>query len=214
VVRALAYLPHLLSGAATVLIWGWLLNPRFGWINQALRAVYAALDPLVRVLSARGTTGWGMPDWLYSPTWCMPALVLVHVWSFGATMLIFLAALRRVDPSLHEAARLDGATKWHRLVNVTLPQIAPVIMFNAVVLTVLSLQAFTEPFLLTQRGQRDGLLLFVPYLYETAFGMTPRLGYASAVSVIFVGVTLLAVLPMVFAARRWSRFSIRGSHAP
>ncbi|MCH7592004.1 MAG: sugar ABC transporter permease, partial [Planctomycetes bacterium] len=68
--RALVYVPHLLGGVATVMIWSWLLNPRFGPVNAVLRESYTLLDPLVRLWNPTGTSDWAVPGWFYSSTWC------------------------------------------------------------------------------------------------------------------------------------------------
>ena len=202
-IRACIYLPHLLGGVATIVIWSWLLNPQFGWINQALSWLYAALDPLVRLFHARGTIDWPLPDWLYSKAWCKPAVVIMHVWTMGGSMLIFLAALRRVPPTLHDAAMIDGAGVWHRFKHVTWPQITPALMFNLIVSLIFTMQSFNESYLLQNRRQGDGLLFYVRYLYEVAFESPQRFGYASALAWILLVVLVLLVAPIVWTSRRW-----------
>ncbi|GAF98289.1 unnamed protein product, partial [marine sediment metagenome] len=151
VFRTLYYLPHVLAGVATVMVWSWLFNPRFGWVNAAIRAVYGALDPILVALGLEGTAAWPVPDWLYSPAACKPALVIMHVWTAGGAMLIFLAALQSVPASLYEAAAIDGAGRWKRFSRVTLPQITPAVYLNLILGMVYSLQAFSQPYLLQNR---------------------------------------------------------------
>ncbi len=201
--RTLVYLPHVLGGAATIVIWSWMLNPQFGCVNQIIRALYAALDPLIRLFSASGTANWFVPDWLYSPSWCKPALILMHAWTMGGSMLVFLAALRRMDARLHDAAALDGASAWRRFRHVTWPQITPAVLFNLIVSTVFAMQAFTEPYMLQNRRQEEGLLFFVPYLYETAFEGSHQLGYASAMAWIFLVLLCIITAPLILSSRRW-----------
>lgn len=201
--RTLVYLPSVLGGAATIVIWSWMLNPQFGCVNEILRALYVALDPLIRLFSESGTANWSVPDWLYSPTWCKPALILMHAWTMGGSMLIFLAALRRMDMRLHDAAALDGAGAWRRFRHVTWPQITPAVLFNLIVSTVFAMQAFTEPYMLQNRRQEEGLLFFVPYLYETAFEGSHQLGYASAMAWIFLIVLCIITAPLILSSRRW-----------
>ena len=66
VFRTLYYLPHVLAGVATVMVWSWLFNPRFGGVNAAIRGVYRLLDPVLTALGLEGTGAWSVPDWLYS----------------------------------------------------------------------------------------------------------------------------------------------------
>ena len=202
-IRACVYLPHILGGVATIVIWSWLFNPQFGWINQVIRLLYEALDPVVRLFREDGTGDWSMPGWLYSPMWCKPAVIIMCIWTMGGSMLIFLAALRRVPRMLHEAAALDGAGHWHRFRNVTLPHITPVVLFNLIVSLIFSMQAFNESYMLQNRAQNDGLLFYVLYLYRCAFEPPYRVGYASALAWIFFGLIGLLVLLAVRSARSW-----------
>jgi multiple sugar transport system permease protein len=206
VVRAIVYLPHVLGGVATIVIWSWLFNPRFGWLNQAIGLVYAGLDPLVRLVSESGTASWPLPRWLHSPTGCKPAVILMHAWTMGGSMLIFLAALRHVPTVLYDAANLDGAGAWHRFRFVTLPQITPAILLNATVGLIFAMQSFNEPYLLQNREQNDGLLFYVVNLYQAAFEPPYRLGHACALAWILCLVLCVLTLPLVLSSRRWAHY--------
>jgi len=203
VVRTIVYLPHVLGGVAAVMIWSWLFNPRFGWINQCLRLVYDGLDPLVMWMTGNGTGDWPVPAWLHSPLWCKPAVIIMSIWTMGPAMLVFLAAIRRVPPDLHQAARLDGAGAWARFRSITLPQITPAILFNLVFSCIFSMQAFNESYLLQNSSQRDGLLFYVRYIYETAFESPYRIGYGSALAWILFAILLVVILPLVWTSRKW-----------
>jgi len=208
VVRACMYLPHVLGGVATIVIWSWMFNPRFGWINQAIRGVYLAIDPVVALLSEGGTTGWTVPDWLYSPAGCKPAVIVMHVWMMGGAMLIFLAALRRVPGELYEAARIDGAGPWHRFRHVTWPQITPVVLFNLVFGLIFAMQCFSEAYMLQNRQQEDGLLFYMLHLYQVAFEPPYRFGYASALAWILFGVLAILIVPVLWTSRRWVYYAV------
>ncbi len=201
--RTLFYLPHVLGGVATILIWSWLFNPRFGPINAVLRFTFACLDPAVRLFNSDGTSSWQAPAWFYSPQWCKPALVVMQVWLFGGAMLIFLAALQHVPSQLRDAAAVDGAGRWHRFRHVTLPYLSPAILFNLVIGLVASMQAFNQAYLLFNRAQDDGLLFYVLYLYRCAFEPPYRMGYASALGWIFFALVFVLVLAAVRTARGW-----------
>ncbi len=203
VVRACVYLPHVLGGVATIVIWSWLFNPQFGWFNQVIRLVYHGLDPLVRMFHEDGTTDWPTPRWLYSPMWCKPAVIIMHVWTMGGSMLIFLAALRRVPSQLYAAASLDGAGSWRRFRHVTLPQSSPAILFNLTVSLIFAMQSFSEAYVLQNRAQDDGLLFYVLNIYQAAFEPPYRLGYASALAWILFVVLFVLAVPLMLTARRW-----------
>ena len=207
--RTIAYLPHLLGGVATLLIWSWLLNPRFGWVNRLIELVYALLDPVVGLFCSTGTADWALPFWLYSPGWCKPAVILIHTWTLGGSMLIFLAALRRVPRMYYDAAALDGAGRWGRFRHVTLPQISPVILFNATIGLLFAMQSFNESYVLEHWSQRGGLTFYVRYLYELAFEPPCALGYASALAWILFVVLFVLTLPLVWSARHWVYYAAR-----
>jgi multiple sugar transport system permease protein len=196
-------LPYMLGGVATVLVWSWLFNPRFGLINRGLYLAFETLDPLVRVFSPTGTDGWTAPDWFYSPAACKPALIIMHVWLCGGAMLVFLAALQRVPGTLHDAARIDGAGAVRRFFAITLPHISPAIVFNAAVGVIFSMQAFDQAYLLYNRAQRDGLLFYMLRLYRVAFEDPHRLGYASALAwILFVVIAALTAPLVAIAGKR------------
>jgi multiple sugar transport system permease protein len=209
--RTLYYLPHVLSGVATALVWSWLLNPKFGWVNTVIRAVYRVLDPLLTALGYAGTAAWPLPDWLYSPAGCKPALILMHVWSAGGAMLIFLAALQSVPHALYEAAAIDGARGWRRFRAITLPQITPALFFNLIVGIVYSLQTFSQAYLLQDRAQQNGLLFYVVYLYQCAFEEPHRLGYACALAWVLFAVLMVLTLLTVRSGRWWVHYESEGA---
>lgn len=202
-IRGLIYLPHVLGGAATLLIWSWLFNPRFGWVNGVIERVFNLIDPVVHAIAGIHSADWSPPDWLFSQPWCKPAVIIIHAWTMGGSMLVFLAALRRVPTRLHDAALIDGAGAWQRFRTVTWPQITPAVLFNTVFSFVFALQAFNESYLLEHRAQRDGLRFFVRHLFDVAFEAPYRWGYASALAWILFAVTAIVVGPMVIGSRRW-----------
>lgn len=203
VLRGAVYLPYVLGGAATVLIWSWMLNPRFGSVNTVISAVGDFLDPAMYALLGIHTVDWTGPAWLYSPQWCKPAVILMHAWTMGGAMLVFLAALRRVPGRLHDAAKIDGAGSWKRFRTVTWPHITPAVLFNAVFSFVFAIQVFNESYLLEHRSQRDGLRFFVRHLFDVAFEAPYRWGYASALAWILFAVTAMVLLPVVIGSKRW-----------
>jgi multiple sugar transport system permease protein len=187
----LFYVPHLLAGVATILIWLWLLNPQVGPINRGLRSIFEfiGLNPVT-------------PPWLYSATWARPSLVFMNLWYAGGPMLIFLAALLRSGNDVHDAARLDGATCRQRFIYITLPQISPTILFNALTLFVISMHTFEKAFLMFNWQQENALLFSSVYMYQTAFERH-RFAYALAQGLALLCMLGLASIAAVVLGRRF-----------
>ena len=197
--RTIFYMPHVLGGVATIMMWMWVFNPDFGLLNTALRAAAA---PLIEWgwLAA----DWQPPGWLYSEQWSKPALVIMSVWGAGGAMLIFLAALQNVPEQLYEAARIDGAGRLARFRHVTVPQISPAIFFNLVMGIIGTFQVFNSAYIITggTGGQGKSLLFYVLYLYTKAF-VDFEMGYASALAWILFAIILVFTLLVVRSSSLW-----------
>ena len=178
--RTLFFLPSVTNTVALSLLWLWLLNPEFGLINTALRAL--------------GIEG---PLWLQSEAWAKPALVLMSLWTVGGQMIITLAALQGVPRELTEAAAMDGAGPVRRFFAVTLPMISPALLFNLIMGLVGALQVFTQAFVMTggvqpgsEGGPNQSTLFIVLYIYKKGF-QEFDMGYASALAwALFVLITV------------------------
>ena len=164
--RAIYYLPSLVPAVASAMIWLWILNGRLGLLNAALATV-GVHHP---------------PQWLADPAWTKPSLAIMSVWGCGNTVVIYLAALQGVPRSLLEAAMIDGASAWDRLVHVTLPAISPVIYFNLIIGIIGGLQVFVSAFIMWGGGGPDrSVLFYAVYLYQNAFEYR-QMGYACAMA--------------------------------
>ncbi|MDI7277508.1 MAG: sugar ABC transporter permease, partial [Anaerolineae bacterium] len=130
--RTVYYLPAVISGVAVAVLWSWILNPEFGLLNG-----------LLRVVGIRG------PNWLGDTRTALPALVMISLWGVGGGMVIYLSGLQGIPSELYEAAEIDGASAWRRLLAVTLPLLSPVIFFNLVMGLIGVFQFFTEPYVMT-----------------------------------------------------------------
>ncbi len=176
--RTLFYLPSVVSGVATAMVWLLLLNPDIGAVNFALRALGVA-DP---------------PKWLVDEKWALKGLILMSTWGVGGMMLIFLAGLQSVPDELLDAATVDGAGAATRFWHVTLPLLTPTIFYNLVMAIIGSFQVFMQSFIITNGGPADATLTYILYLYRNAFEYF-KMGYASALAwilfVLLVGLTLL-----------------------
>lgn len=184
--RSLFMLPYMLGGVATAMVWGWLLNPRYGWVNEVMETV----------------VNWRGPEWFYSPQWCKPALAIMYCWLGGGSMMVALAALQGVREPLLDAATIDGADAWRRLRHVTLPHIAPALFFNLIVGLVYAMQSFDLPYLLQNRAQNDELLMYMTYLYRLAFEPPYDFSYGCAASWVFFVAMAVLVAPILLLARR------------
>lgn len=185
--RTFFFLPSLTPAVALALLWTWLLHPQIGPINVALGAI--------------GIEG---PGWLSSKEWALPALMIISLWAAlgGNTMLIFLAGLQGVPQELYEAAELDGAGRWARFRNVTLPMISPTLLFNLILGVIGAFKVFTLAFVATQGGPSYATWFYALHIYRQAFEYF-RMGYGSALAWIFVVVLLIFTYLQMNWSRRW-----------
>lgn len=183
--RTLFYLPSLIGGSVAVAVM---------WRN------IFGLDGLLNsFLSLMGVTG---KEWLGQPDYALYVLILLVVWQFGSSMVIFLAGLKNVPGDLYEAAQIDGAGSMARFFKITLPMISPILLFNLILQTISSFQVFTQGYIITKGGPMDETLFSVLYIYDLAFKQQ-RMGYASAVSWTLL-LLIAAVTAIIFlTSKRW-----------
>ncbi len=175
--RAVFFFPAIVPVVVTAFVWIFLLNVQYGAINGSLKHFGFQTIPFI---SSPGLIKW--------------SLVLIHMWSQGAAMVIFLATLQDVPRSLYEAATVDGANALRRLWSVTIPMVSPVILFNLVIGLIGGFQYFTLPWLMTQGGPNRAAEFYAIYLYRNAFQWF-RMGKASALAwvlfLLILGITYL-----------------------
>ena len=143
--------------------------------------------------------------WLADPFWAKVVIILAITWRWtGYNMIFFLASLQNIDPSIYEAARIDGIPRWAQFVKITLPALKPVILFTTVTSTIGTLQLFDEVNNITSLGgPSDSTLTLSLYIYYLSFRFVPSFGYAATVSyVIVVLVMILSFLQFLFARDR------------
>ena len=187
VLRTTVFLPAVVAGVATALMWGWVFNPRYGLIDGLL-----------------GIVGLQGPSWLRDPAWAMPAMIVIGLWNVGVNVIVYIAALGSVPRELHDAAALDGAGPVARFRYVTWPALLPVTFYLAVVNAIAASQIFTPSYVLTGGGPGDATLTTALYTYQTAFA-SGRLGYASAMAAaVFIAVLLLTAIQFRVVGRRVS----------
>lgn len=195
--RAIYYLPAITSGVAISLLWRWLFNPDLGLINSIL-----------------GSLGIPGPGWLTSPTWAMPAIIIMSVWGgTGGAMLIYLAGLQGIPEQLYEAANLDGANNWQKFRNVTLPMLSPTIFFNLIMSIIGSFQVFVTIFVMTSNagssiepgGPVNSTLVYVLYLYRIGFRYL-NMGSACAMAWILFIIILALTMLNFWLSKRWVNY--------
>jgi multiple sugar transport system permease protein len=185
VLRSVYYLPSVMPAVAISILWLWLLDPHTGIINILLRLI-----------------GGPQPGWLSDPSWSKPALVLMSLWGFGTSMVIYLAGLQNIPVELYEAAVLDGANERQKLRHVTLPLLSPVILFNVIIGTINSFQVFTAAYIMTNGGPVNSTLFYVLYLFNQAFSYF-HMGVASAMAwLLFLMVAFVAFIQFRVIGRR------------
>ena len=131
----------------------------------------------------------------------MPALVMLNVWQFGSSMIIFLAGLKAIPHDLYEAAAIDGAGRVRAFFSVTLPQLSSVLFFNLVYGIIGAFQQFNSAFLITKGGPANSTYLYALMLYEKAF-KSFEMGYASGMAWILL-IIIAGITGILFATSRF-----------
>ncbi len=175
--RTLYFTPFVTTLVAVAIVWRYLYHTRYGLFNYGL-----------------GKLGLGPIDWLGDPHWAMPAIILMAVWkSFGYNMLIFIAGLQAIPEELYDAAQIDGASPWRQFWSITLPMLAPTLVFISVITMIGYFQLFAEPYVMTQGGPLRSTTSVVLLMYEEGFRWW-RMGYAAAIAFVLFIVILIATL--------------------
>ena len=175
--RTIYFTPFVTTLVAVAIVWRYLYHTRYGFFNYGLSKL--GIEPI---------------DWLGDPNWAMPAIILMAVWkSFGYNMLIFIAGLQAIPEELYDAAAIDGAGPFRRFFNVTLPMLAPTLVFVTVITMIGYFQLFAEPYVMTQGGPLRSTTSVVLLMYEEGFRWW-RMGYAAAIAFVLFIVILLATL--------------------
>ena len=176
--RAAYYLPSIIGGSVAVaILWKRMFAPD-GVVNSILGII--GVHTTFAWLSDTKTAIW--------------TLILLAVWQFGSSMLIFLSALKQIPGSLYEAADVDGANKITNFFKITLPLLTPTIFFNLVMQMINGFLAFTQSLIITQGKPMDTTLFYAVYMYQQSFSFS-KAGYASAMA--WVMLALIAFIAWV-----------------
>lgn len=145
-----------------------------------------------------------VPLWMSSQLWSKPSLILITMWSSGAGMLIFLAALKGVPKSLYEAAEVDGANRWQKFWKITLPMISPALFYNIVIGVIAALQTFESVYILQNEQTQDSLASAAYFLFVRTFRQL-EIGQGAAVSWILAVIIVLATI-IQFRYSKWVHY--------
>ena len=179
--RAMYYLPQILPVAVAGIVWGWILRPRNGALNTLLEWV--------------GLGGFAQ-NWLGDPTTALPSVMAIMVWvQIGYPVVIFMAALQRVDPELYEAAEIDGAGWLRRFRVITIQQIRPEMFVVALTSTIAAMKVFGPIFVLTRGGPGDATNVPSYFAYQNFFERT-QVGYGAAIATVLT--LIIIVLSVIF----------------
>lgn len=185
--RAIFYLPSLIgANVAIAILW---------------RQVFGGQGLVNDFLSTFGIQG---PNWIGNPGYAIYSLIALHVWTFGSSMVIFLAGLRQIPRDLYEAAAVDGANRFRQFRSVTLPLLTPVIFFNLVLNIIGSFQAFTQAFIVSKGtgGPVDSTLFYSLYIYLKGF-KDMNMGYAAAMAWVLLILIAIQTAFLFWLSRKW-----------
>lgn len=185
--RAVYYIPTLLGGSVAIAVLWRKLFEKNGVING--------------VLAALGFTD--LPGWITNPDYALGTLILLTVWQFGSSMIIFLAGLKQIPQEFYDAASVDGANKVQQFFSITIPLLSPVILFNLILQMIGAFQTFTQAFIIGggRGGVLNSTLFYTLHLYIQGWTYH-EMGYASAMA--WMLLLIIGVLTaIVFRSSKW-----------
>ncbi|OCA87748.1 hypothetical protein A8F94_07825 [Bacillus sp. FJAT-27225] len=185
--RSITFFPYILPGVAIAMLWSTILNPVNGMFNGLLDAI--GLDFL-------------MTEWLGRTETAFESVVFVNVWGMvGFYSILILAAILNIPQDILEAAEIDGATKFKKSIYITIPMLKDILQVVTIFVLINTIKIFEMPQLLTGGGPNRSTQPISLYIYEQAFSNF-NFGYASALGVIFLILTLIASLLTLKVTRR------------
>ncbi|MFF1902952.1 carbohydrate ABC transporter permease [Kitasatospora sp. NPDC058218] len=189
--RVIYFLPVVTSSVAVSVIWQMILGGGTdGILNGTVQDLF----------------GVTLPNWLADPDWVVPAIAVVTIWSsLGLNVVIFLAGLATIPPSLLEAARIDGAGPWQTLRSVILPMLSPTVFFTLVVSVISSFQAFDLIYVLVNPDHNEGAQTIVYKVYQQGFREF-QFGLSSAAALILLLLTLVVTAVQFKAQKRFVHY--------
>ncbi|HXH61131.1 MAG TPA: extracellular solute-binding protein [Fimbriimonadaceae bacterium] len=198
--RTLFYLPNVVPGIASIILWLWILNadPSRGmmnWVWQHTLTQWFGTLP---------------PAWIASEAWAKPALITMGLWGAAGGMILWLAGLKGIPNQLYEAASIDGASAIQQFWSITVPQLSPLIFFQTIIGGIGVLQTFDNVYVALNgqgTGPNDSLLVPVYYLFQHAFYYF-KLGYASAIAWMIFLIALVVTGLQFLVAKKWVHYEV------
>lgn len=183
VFRTIYFSPVVTPLAVISVVWAFLYNPGQGLVNAFLKTIsFGHLGPY---------------PWLDDAHLALPAIMLLSIWQgVGLYMIIYLAGLQNIPQSLYEAARVDGAGRWHQLRYITLPQLRNTTFFVMIATTVQAFKLYTQVEVMTQGGPGNSTVTVVWYMVNQSVHQL-HVGYASAIAVVFFLIVLIRIIPIL-----------------
>jgi ABC-type sugar transport system permease subunit len=179
--RGFFYFPAVISGIAAALIWRWIYNPQFGFINQFAKALGSGFQQ----------------SWISSPNASLYAVFGANLWqSVGASMIFFLAGLQTVPEDVLEAALIDGAANWRRFLVITVPMMKETFVIVIANMVAGALKVFDVVMGLTAGGPNDATQMMSTYMYAQTFRYS-NVGYGTAIAVLMVFFMMAVIVPYV-----------------
>jgi multiple sugar transport system permease protein len=185
--RAMYYLPSLFGGSVAVsILWRQIFNSE-GVVN--------------RFLALFGIKGI---NWIGTPGTVLYTLIILHIWQFGSSMVIFLGGLKQISGDYYEAAEIDGAGKISSFFHITLPLLTPMVFFNVIMAIINAFQAFTPSYIISggTGSPLDSILFYTLYLYIKGFRQF-SMGYASALAWVLLVIIAVITRLMFIIADKW-----------
>jgi multiple sugar transport system permease protein len=204
--RATYFLPYVTSTVAAAVIWRWIFQPRVGVANSVLEwlglpAQQWADEPRGVFQLVGQFVGFPLEGWLAGPSLALVTIALVSVWySVGFNTVIALAGLTTIPTDLYEAARIDGASRWHLFRHITLPLLTPTLLFLLVIETIRSFQSFDFFYQMMAGVPLPGAKVVTIYLYQQGF-KSFNLGYAAAIGMVLFAIIFVLTLAQFRATR-------------
>lgn len=183
--RSLYYIPSLVGGSVAIaLVWKQLFSRR-GLFNTILKNI-----------------GLSTINWFGDEKLALYPLILMSVWQFGSSMIIFAAGLKEIPRTYYEAAQIDGAKGSQSFFYITLPCLSPIILYNLVMQTISAFMTFTQAYVITGGGPNNGTMLYALNVYNQAFKYN-KMGYACAMSWVMLVVMSIITLVIFKTSKFW-----------
>jgi raffinose/stachyose/melibiose transport system permease protein len=175
--RCVYFIPNVISVAVIAYLWKFIYNPDFGLLNNIIKA-----------FGVKGDINWFSTD---TAIW---SVLIVLIWhGFGWGMLIYYTGIKNIDPTLYEAAAIDGASQTQTFLRITLPLMKPVIQVNVTMAVISALKQMETVYLLTNGGPGNSTQFAANYLYQQAFKAF-KYGYGNAIGVVFIIICLIVTV--------------------